>query len=56
VIVDDRSVIKEETHEGHAATPQQTANAWLQSVANEREEVRDLIMRDLLGKEDFPSA
>jgi len=37
-------------------TPQQTASAWLQGVANEGEEVRDLIMRDLLGKEDFPNA
>jgi len=36
--------------------PRQTANAWLRGVVNEGEEVRDLVMRDLLGKEDFPSA
>ena len=55
-IVDDRSVVEEDTCENHNATPQQTANAWLRSVANEGEEVRDLVMRDLLGREDFPSA
>jgi len=37
-------------------TPQQSADAWLHGVANEREEVQDLIMRDLLGQEDFQGA
>ncbi len=54
VVVDDRSKIEPDNEQG--TTLQQTANAWLCGVANEREEVRDLIMRDLLGKEDFPSA
>ncbi len=34
-------------------TPQQSADAWLRGVANEKEEVQDLVMRDLLGREDF---
>ncbi len=55
-IVDNWSIVEEDVHEGCTATPQQTANAWLRGVANEREEVRDLVMRDLLRKEDFPSA
>jgi len=57
--VDDRSVVEEEpttTIQSTAQTPQQSANAWLRGVANEQEEVRDLVMRDLLGKEDFQSA
>jgi len=54
--MDDRSVAGEEIRESGTAMPQQTANAWLQSIANEGEEVRDLVMRDLLRKEDFPSA
>jgi len=55
-VVDDQRIIEEETHEDRTATPQQTTNTWLRGIANKREEVRDLIMRDLLGKEDFPSA
>ncbi len=57
-IVDDRSVVGEETNldQGSTMTPQQMASTWLQGVANKGEEVRDLIMRDLLGQEDFPNA
>jgi len=55
-IVDDRSIAGEEPDQNNTMMPQQTASAWLRSVANEGEEVRDLVMRDLLGKEDFPSA
>src|SRR6266702_1125716 len=55
-VMDNRSVAGEEIRESGTAMPQQTANAWLQSIANEGEEVRDLVMRDLLRKEDFPSA
>jgi len=52
--VDDQSIAKEDP--GTMQTPQHAANAWLQGVANEREEVQDLIMRDLLGQEDFQEA
>ncbi len=58
-IVDDRSVIDEEPtiRAGNARkTSQQSADAWLRGVANEEEEVQDLVMRDLLGREDFQSA
>ncbi len=57
-IVDDRSVVDEEptmVARSNMKTPQQSADAWLRGVANEREEVRDLVMRDLLGQEDFQS-
>jgi len=54
--VDDRSIAEDDINENRTITPQQTANAWLRSVANEGEEVRDLVMRDLLRKEDFQSA
>jgi len=51
-------VVGEETNldQGSTMTPQQMASTWLQGVANKGEEVRDLIMRDLLGQEDFPNA
>ncbi len=58
-IVDDRSVVNNEqtlVAWSSMQTPQQTANAWLQGVANKWEEVQDLVMRDLLGQEDFQSA
>ncbi len=57
-VVDDRSVVEEEPTESQSAmrTPQQSADTWLRGVANEREEVRDLVMRDLLGREDFQGA
>jgi len=55
-IVDDQSIIGEEPDHNTTMMPQQTASAWLRSVTNEGDEVRDLVMRDLLGKEDFPSA
>ncbi len=38
------------------ATPKEQATLWLQSITDEGEEVQELIMRDLVGKEDFPSA
>jgi len=58
-VVDDRSMIEEEqiiTAQSSMQTLQQSVDAWLRGVANEREEVRDLVMRDLLGQEDFQGA
>src|SRR6266702_2718562 len=49
VIVDDQSVIGEEPSNiarSETQTPQQSADSWLRGVANEREEVQDLVMRD----------
>ena len=59
MVVDDRSVVDEEPPtiaRSATQTPQQSADAWLRGVANEREEVQDLVMRDLLGQEDFQRA
>ena len=53
-IVDDRS-------EANKTPPPQEnlqthAQHWLQWVAEEEEDVKDLVLQDLLKKEDFPSA
>jgi hypothetical protein len=48
-VVDDRSVADDRT-------PQQRANDWLTSVADEHDHVKDIIMQELWGKEDFQNA
>jgi hypothetical protein len=48
-IVDDCSVI-------NRGTPQQKAQAWLEGVAEEPEEVKDLVMQQLWRREDFQNA
>jgi hypothetical protein len=48
-IVDDRSVIE-------GRTPQQKAQAWLKGVAEEPDEVKDLVMQQLWRREDFQNA
>jgi hypothetical protein len=48
-VVDDRSVADDRT-------PQQRANDWLTSVANEHDDVKDIVMQELWGKEDFQNA
>jgi hypothetical protein len=48
-IVDDRSVID-------GRTPQQKAQAWLEGVAEEPDEVKDLVMQQLWRREDFQNA
>ena len=58
-MVDDWSVIDDELaiiSRNTTQTPQQSADTWLRGVANEREEVWDLVMKDLLGQEDFQRA
>lgn len=47
-IVDDHSVIKDRT-------PQQKAQDWLSGVAEENDDVKDLVMQELWKKEDFQS-
>jgi hypothetical protein len=47
--VDDCSVIK-------GRTPQQKAQAWLEGVAEELDEVKDLVMQQLWRREDFQNA
>jgi hypothetical protein len=48
-VVDDRSVADDRT-------PQQHANDWLTSVADEHDDVKDIVMQELWGKEDFQNA
>jgi hypothetical protein len=37
-------------------TPQQCASDWLTGVANENDDVKDIIMQELMGREDFQNA
>jgi hypothetical protein len=48
-IVDDRSITERRT-------PQQKAQAWLEGVAEEPDEVKDLVMQQLWRQEDFQNA
>jgi hypothetical protein len=48
-VVDDRSVADDQT-------PQQRATDWLTSVADEHDDVKDIVMQELWGKEDFQNA
>jgi hypothetical protein len=48
-IVDDRSVADDRT-------PQQRATDWLSGVADEEDDVKDIIMQELMGREDFQNA
>jgi hypothetical protein len=48
-VVDDRSVANDRT-------PQQRATDWLSGVADENDDVKDIVMQELWGKEDFQNA
>jgi hypothetical protein len=48
-VVDDRSVADDRT-------PQQRATDWLTSVADKHDDVKDIVMQELWGKEDFQNA
>jgi hypothetical protein len=48
-VVDDRSVADDRT-------PHQQATDWLSGVANENDKVKDIVMQELWGKEDFQNA
>jgi hypothetical protein len=48
-VVDNRSVADDRT-------PQQRANDWLTSIADEHDDVKDIVMQELWGKEDFQNA
>ncbi len=57
-IVDDRSTYEGEEEQPIAArlttqTPQQQADSWLRGVAMAGEDVQELVMRDLVGREGF---
>src|SRR6266702_185177 len=58
-IVDDRSVCDEEQPsiaQSSTQTPQQQAASWLRGVATAGEDVQELVMRDLVGREGFQHA
>ncbi len=57
-IVDDRSIDEEEvtTARANAQTSQQQANEWLRGMATAGEDVQELVMRDLIGREGFQNA
>src|SRR6266702_2128543 len=55
-IVDDRSVVDEEVITARTQTPQQQANMWLRGMATAGEDVQELVLRDLVGKEGFQNA
>jgi hypothetical protein len=48
-VVDDRSVADDRT-------PHQRATDWLSGVADENDEVKDIVMQELWGEEDFQNA
>jgi hypothetical protein len=48
-VVDDRSTIGDKT-------PQEQATDWLSGVANEEDDVKDIVMQELMGREDFQNA
>ena len=55
-IVDDRSVVDEEIITARTQTPQQQADMWLRGMATAGEDVQELVLRDLVGKEGFQNA
>jgi len=59
VIVDDRSICdKEQTlvTRSSTQTPQQQADTWLRGMATAGEDMQELVMRDLVGREGFQNA
>ncbi len=59
-IVDDRSAYEGEEEliaaRSTTQTPQQQADSWLRGVATAGEEVQELVIRDLVGREGFQNA
>ncbi len=58
-VIDDRSVCEEEQSlvaRSSTQTPQQQADTWLRRVATTGEDVQELVMRDLIGREGFQNA
>src|SRR6266571_6714327 len=55
-VVNDRSVCEEESSTAQTQTLQQQADMWLQGVATAGEDVQELVMRDLVGREGFQNA
>jgi uncharacterized protein YciU (UPF0263 family) len=52
-----RTAHDEEEQEGPALEPRDKADSWLRAVAEEDDEVKNMILRDLVGKnKDFLNA
>jgi len=49
-------VVDEEVITACTQTPQQQADAWLRGMATAGEDVQELVLRDLVGKEGFQNA
>ncbi len=55
-IVDDRSIDDEEqtiVAQSSTQTPQQQVDTWLRGMATAGEDVQELVIRDLVGREGF---
>jgi hypothetical protein len=48
-MIDNRSIVDDQD-------PQQRATDWLSGVTNENDDVKDIIMQELMGREDFQNA
>jgi hypothetical protein len=48
-VIDDRSIVDDRD-------PQPRATDWLSGVANEHDDVKDIVMQELMGREDFQNA
>jgi len=46
----------EEVITARTQTPQQQADTWLRGIATAGENVQELVLRDLVGKEGFQNA
>jgi phosphohistidine phosphatase SixA len=54
-----RQTLEEEGTIQHIAenkTPRQQATDWLSRVADEEDNVKDIVMQELMGREDFQNA
>jgi len=49
-------VVDEEIITARTQTPQQQADMWLRGMATAGEDVQELVLRDLVGKEGFQNA
>jgi len=58
VVVDDRSIDGDEiiAARTNTQTPQQQADTWLRGMATAGEDVQELVLRDLVGREGFQNA
>ena len=59
VVVNDRSICDDEQPiiaQSTTQTPQQQANSWLRGMATAGDDMQELVIRYLVGREDFQHA